>query len=168
MGSGSSTEDSRRAAGRGGGGDSGATGSAARGTAANGGLRPIWRGRRPWAGVAVGEVPHGISREPPGRNRFVARGFKSGNDADGPRHRNSSCRALERAPSRAASANQYRHREEICGFRASWPKTPTMLGNELSRLSPQLRERGIFITFGRHKKSRWITIATRDDRLQTS
>jgi hypothetical protein len=41
---------------------------------------------------------------------------------------------------------------------ARWPKTPSMLGNELSRLAPQLREHGIDVVFTRTKRSRMITI----------
>ena len=42
---------------------------------------------------------------------------------------------------------------------ARWPKTPAMLGNELRRLAPTLRERGVLISFSRTMKSRTITIA---------
>ncbi len=41
---------------------------------------------------------------------------------------------------------------------ANWPKTPSMLGNELRRLAPQLRARGVLVTFGKDRKSRLITI----------
>ena len=43
---------------------------------------------------------------------------------------------------------------------ARWPKTPAMLGNELRRLAPQLRELGIIVTFTRTTDSRLITIKT--------
>jgi hypothetical protein len=39
-----------------------------------------------------------------------------------------------------------------------WPQTPKMLGNELRRLAPHLREHGIFVSFGKNRKSRTITI----------
>jgi hypothetical protein len=42
-----------------------------------------------------------------------------------------------------------------------WPQTPSMLGNELRRLAPQLREHGIFVIFKRTKESRLITITRR-------
>jgi hypothetical protein len=33
-----------------------------------------------------------------------------------------------------------------------------MLGNELRRLAPHVREHGIFVSFGKNRKSRTITI----------
>jgi hypothetical protein len=39
-----------------------------------------------------------------------------------------------------------------------WPKTPTLLSNQLHRLAPQLREHGIDVTFMRNSKGRFITI----------
>jgi len=39
-----------------------------------------------------------------------------------------------------------------------WPKNARMLGNELRRLAPHLREHGIFISFGKNRKSRTVTI----------
>jgi hypothetical protein len=52
------------------------------------------------------------------------------------------------------------------GFRrgagpAGMPKTPAMLGNELRRLAPQLREHGICVLFAKNRQSRLITITTR-------
>jgi hypothetical protein len=41
---------------------------------------------------------------------------------------------------------------------ARWPKTASMLGNELRRLAPLLRERGVLVTFGKNRKSRLITL----------
>jgi hypothetical protein len=43
---------------------------------------------------------------------------------------------------------------------ARWPKTPSALGSELSRLAPLLREHGIDVSFSRTSGSRSITIAT--------
>jgi hypothetical protein len=42
---------------------------------------------------------------------------------------------------------------------ARWPKTASMLGNELRRLAPTLREHGVVVTFGKSRNSRLITIA---------
>jgi len=42
---------------------------------------------------------------------------------------------------------------------ARWPKTPSMLGNELRRLAPQLRAHGLSVTFSRNHKSRMITLS---------
>jgi len=43
--------------------------------------------------------------------------------------------------------------EEVAGRKvvasARWPKTPSMLGNELRRIAPQLRAHGIGITFSK-------------------
>ncbi len=44
---------------------------------------------------------------------------------------------------------------------AGWPKTVKMLGCEMRRLAPQLREHGVFVTFGKNRKSRLISITTR-------
>jgi len=44
---------------------------------------------------------------------------------------------------------------------SGWPKTPTMFGNQLRRLAPQLREHGICVIFGKNRDSRVITLATR-------
>jgi hypothetical protein len=44
---------------------------------------------------------------------------------------------------------------------ADWPKTVKMLGCQMRRLAPQLREHGIFVTFGKNRKSRLISITTR-------
>ena len=43
------------------------------------------------------------------------------------------------------------------------PKTPAMLGNELRRLAPQLGEHGLFVRFGKNRKSRMITLTTREE-----
>jgi hypothetical protein len=43
---------------------------------------------------------------------------------------------------------------------ARWPKTPSTLGSELSRLAPLLREHGINVSFSRTSASRSIRIAT--------
>jgi hypothetical protein len=43
---------------------------------------------------------------------------------------------------------------------ARWPKTPSALGSELSRLAPLLREHGINVSFSRTSASRSIRIAT--------
>jgi hypothetical protein len=40
-----------------------------------------------------------------------------------------------------------------------WPKSPRGLSNELHRIAPQLRTRGIWVTFGRTRDSRLITIS---------
>ena len=39
-----------------------------------------------------------------------------------------------------------------------WPKTPAMLGTEMRRVAPQLREHGIFLIFGKTHESRTITL----------
>jgi hypothetical protein len=44
---------------------------------------------------------------------------------------------------------------------ARWPKTPSALGSELSRLAPLLREHGINVSFSRTNGSRSITMAER-------
>jgi hypothetical protein len=44
---------------------------------------------------------------------------------------------------------------------ARWPKTPSMLSNELRRLAPQLRARGMSVAFSKTHKSRMITISIR-------
>jgi hypothetical protein len=41
---------------------------------------------------------------------------------------------------------------------ARWPKTPSSLGNELRRLAPTLRDRGVAVSFGKNRNSRLITI----------
>ncbi len=43
-------------------------------------------------------------------------------------------------------------------LRASIPRSPAILGNELRRLAPQLRERGILVTFKRTSRGRLICI----------
>ena len=47
-----------------------------------------------------------------------------------------------------------------------WPKTPSMLGNELRRLAPTLAENGLFVIFKRTVKARMITLTTRPERHQ--
>jgi hypothetical protein len=42
-----------------------------------------------------------------------------------------------------------------------WPKTPSALSNELRRLAPQLREHGLYVTFTRNAKGRFITFSRR-------
>jgi hypothetical protein len=44
---------------------------------------------------------------------------------------------------------------------AHWPKTPRALGNELRRIAPALRARGIDVGFGRTRDRRLITISRR-------
>ncbi len=44
-----------------------------------------------------------------------------------------------------------------------WPRTPALLGNELRRLAPELRNRGIDILFRRTSTSRLITVQARRD-----
>jgi len=44
-----------------------------------------------------------------------------------------------------------------------WPRTPAMLANELRRLAPELRTRGIDILFRRTSTSRLITVQARGD-----
>jgi hypothetical protein len=44
---------------------------------------------------------------------------------------------------------------------AGWPKTPSMLSNELRRLAPQLRAHGVDVTFTRTHKGRLITLSRR-------
>ena len=41
---------------------------------------------------------------------------------------------------------------------AQWPKTVRAFSDELRRIAPQLRTRGISVEFGRTKTSRFITI----------
>jgi hypothetical protein len=41
---------------------------------------------------------------------------------------------------------------------SSWPKTPRAFSNELRRIAPELRARGIDVGFGRTRDSRLITI----------
>ena len=41
---------------------------------------------------------------------------------------------------------------------ARWPKTPSTLGNEMRRLAPTLRDRGVAVAFGKNRNSRLITI----------
>jgi hypothetical protein len=55
-----------------------------------------------------------------------------------------------------ARFNQYKECKATTSAR--WPKTPGMLGNELRRLAPTLRENGVIVTFGKNRKSRLITI----------
>ena len=43
---------------------------------------------------------------------------------------------------------------------ARWPKSTTLFASELARLAPQLRLRGINITFGRNSERRLVTITT--------
>jgi len=45
--------------------------------------------------------------------------------------------------------------------KARWPKTPSMLSNELRRLAPQLRAHGMSVAFSKTHKSRMITISYR-------
>ncbi len=45
---------------------------------------------------------------------------------------------------------------------ARWPKTPSMLGNEMRRIAPQLRARGIGVTFSKTHKSRMIILSFQD------
>ena len=45
---------------------------------------------------------------------------------------------------------------------ARWPKTPRSFSNELRRIAPQLRARGLSVRFDRTRKRRLITI-TRDE-----
>ncbi len=40
-----------------------------------------------------------------------------------------------------------------------WPKTPSLLGNELRRIAPQLRTWGVNVTFGKARTSRKITVS---------
>jgi hypothetical protein len=47
---------------------------------------------------------------------------------------------------------------------SGWPKTPRLFADELRRLAPQLRTRGIFVTFKRTAENRLITINT-DERF---
>ena len=42
-----------------------------------------------------------------------------------------------------------------------WPKTPALLGSELRRIAPQLREHGLFVIFRRTYQSRLLTITTK-------
>ncbi len=42
-----------------------------------------------------------------------------------------------------------------------WPKTPSRMGNELRRIAPHLRERGIFVSFWKNHKGRFMSIGTR-------
>ena len=44
---------------------------------------------------------------------------------------------------------------------ADWPKTVKMLGSEMRRQAPQLREHGIIVMFTKTRKSRLISITTR-------
>ena len=55
-----------------------------------------------------------------------------------------------------AKFNKYKEHKATTSAR--WPKTPAMLGNELRRLAPTLREHGVIVTFGKNRKSRLITI----------
>jgi hypothetical protein len=50
------------------------------------------------------------------------------------------------------------HKEHKATKSARWPKTPSSLGNELRRLAPTLRDRGVAVTFGKNRNSRLITI----------
>jgi hypothetical protein len=52
-------------------------------------------------------------------------------------------------------------REVSRAVRASsrWPKSPRAFSNELRRIAPQLRVRGISVTFSRNRESRFITIS---------
>jgi hypothetical protein len=50
---------------------------------------------------------------------------------------------------------------------ARWPKTPSALGNEMRRLAPTLRDRGVAVAFGKNRNSRLITI-TRENGFDSS
>jgi hypothetical protein len=43
---------------------------------------------------------------------------------------------------------------------ARWPKSPSMLSNELRRLAPALREHGLYVAFTRTMEARRITITS--------
>jgi hypothetical protein len=42
-----------------------------------------------------------------------------------------------------------------------WPKTPSRMGNELRRLAPHLRERGIYVTSWKNHKGRFISLKSK-------
>jgi putative DNA primase/helicase len=41
---------------------------------------------------------------------------------------------------------------------AGWPKTPRALMNEMRRIAPQLRSRGLFVSFDRTREKRVIVV----------
>ena len=59
------------------------------------------------------------------------------------------------------------HKEHKVTRSARWPKTPSTLGNELRRLAPTLRDRGVAVTFGKNRNSRLITF-TRENGFDSS
>ena len=127
--------------------------------ATDGRLRSFWRGPRPGDGMGPADFSGCLSQKtactPPDSTlddsvfgTFLLERISYWDPED----------TLTKSPAEwLAKFNRYDDHKATKSAR--WPKTPAMLGNELRRLAPTLRERGVLISFGRTNKSRVITIA---------